>query len=112
MDLVAALLTTSALVVAWVIFRLEREGARRRDIAGARATLIAVQRGVVEGMPELGPAFQGWGSIYFSRIYDFRRRSTRGSKHERLSNREGPTKSFQCRPNRSSFSRPPQAAVI
>jgi hypothetical protein len=64
------LLAAAALAVAWVIFRLERRSSRARDVASARATLVAVQRGIVTGIPELGPTYRGWGDIYFTKIYD------------------------------------------
>jgi hypothetical protein len=62
------LFTVLALGVAWLLFRLERAAARRRDIVAARNVLLAVQRGVVEGVPAQGLA--GWGDLYFGTIYD------------------------------------------
>lgn len=95
MALVSVLLTTVALVVAWILFRLERGAARRRDIAAAKATLIAVKRGVLEGMPELGLTFQGWGSVYFSVVYDVRAALDRGVEARTLVERGG---SYQVYP--------------
>jgi len=80
MDFVAAALTAMAIVVAWIVFRFERHAARRRDVAGARAVLTAVQRGMIEGMPELGPEYVGWGEIYFSNEYDGRTALLRGNE--------------------------------
>src|SRR5687767_7119392 len=61
-------LTAFAIVVAWAIFRLERFTSRRRDIAGARAVLTGVQRGMIEGLP--GDPQAGWGELYFATVYD------------------------------------------
>jgi hypothetical protein len=56
-----------AFVFVWLMFRLERSAQRRAAISAARATLVATQRGIVLGMPELGDAYQGWGRLYFSK---------------------------------------------
>jgi hypothetical protein len=66
---VSTALTAFAIVVAWAIFRLERFASRRRDIAGARAVLAAVQRGMIEGLP--GDPQSAWGEAYFAEVYDF-----------------------------------------
>lgn len=72
MAFISTALTVLALVVAWTTFRLERFSSRRHDIAGARAVVSAVQRGMTEGMPELDARYQGWGEIYFTTVYDRR----------------------------------------
>lgn len=69
MEFIAVGLTALALVVAWAVFRLERAASAKRDVATARATLQAVQRGMVEGLPELGYAYTGWGDLYFRTEY-------------------------------------------
>jgi hypothetical protein len=52
------------LVLAWVIYRLERLAARHRDIDAALATLRAVRRGMVGRDEE-----PGWGELYFQTIW-------------------------------------------
>lgn len=64
------LLAAGAVLVAWVVFRLERAASRQRERGAAREVLLAVQRGIVEGLPDQG--IPGWGEIYFSTIYDGR----------------------------------------
>jgi hypothetical protein len=65
---VALLFTASAVVLAWLTFRLERGASRQRDRAAALAVLRAVQQGIVEGLP----GQRGWGEFYFATIYDSR----------------------------------------
>jgi hypothetical protein len=67
LTLLTLALIALAFVFVWLIFRLERAAERRGAIAAARATLVATQRGIVLGMPELGDAYQGWGRLYFSK---------------------------------------------
>jgi hypothetical protein len=67
LTLLTLALLAFAFVFVWLIFRLERAAERRAAIAAARATLVATQRGIVLGMPELGDAYQGWGRLYFSK---------------------------------------------
>lgn len=71
------LLAAGAVLVAWVIFRLERTASRQRERAAAREVLLAVQRGIVEGLPDQG--IPGWGEIYFSTVYDGREALRRGA---------------------------------
>jgi len=74
-------LAALALGVAWLIFRLERWATRRRENDAALSILLAFQRGIAEGMPELGENYKGWGEIYFSTIYDARTALKRGLDH-------------------------------
>lgn len=71
------LLAAGAVLVAWVIFRLERAASRQRERAAAREVLLAVQRGIIEGLPDQG--IPGWGEIYFSTVYDGREALRRGA---------------------------------
>jgi hypothetical protein len=77
---VTLLLTALTLALAWFIYRLERATTRRREIASARSVLLAVKRGIVEGMPELGEYLRGWGEVYFSTIYDGRTAALRANE--------------------------------
>ena len=63
-------MTALALAVAWFAFRVERASSRRRDIQAARAALVAVKRGMVEGRPAGGDPYFGWGTIYFGNEYN------------------------------------------
>lgn len=58
-------LTTGALLLTWVIFRYERFSRRQSAIAEARAVVDAVLTGMVnaDGEP------QGWGDLYFLKVY-------------------------------------------
>jgi hypothetical protein len=64
----ALILAAIAVAVAWLVFRLERSATRSREISAARNALLAVRRGMVEGLPDQG--VPGWGDIYFRTIYD------------------------------------------
>jgi hypothetical protein len=57
-------------VLAWLIFRRERAASRRHDVTAVRAVLLAVQRAIVLGIPELGDEYQGWGRLYFARAWN------------------------------------------
>jgi hypothetical protein len=69
-------LALAAIVVAWMVFRVERTASRRDHLVGARNVLIAVHRGMIEGLPEQD--IPGWGEIYFKQIYDGRTGLVRG----------------------------------
>jgi len=56
----AAAAAIAALAAAWLVYRLERAAARRRQVSSARAVLLGVWRGMVEGHAG-GP---GWGELY------------------------------------------------
>jgi hypothetical protein len=62
------LLALAAIGVAWIVFRVERAAHRRDQLRGARNVLLAVQRGIVEGLPE--QQIPGWGEVYFKQVYD------------------------------------------
>ncbi|MEP6909517.1 MAG: hypothetical protein ABI896_03685 [Actinomycetota bacterium] len=64
----ALLLGTLALALAWLTFRIERFGARQREIQSARALLIAVNEALVSRGKgeEMHP---GWGETYFGLVY-------------------------------------------
>jgi hypothetical protein len=46
----------------------ERSASRQRERGAAREVLLAVQRGIVEGLPD--QSIPGWGEIYFRTLYD------------------------------------------
>lgn len=60
-------LAAAAVLLAWFVFRLERDGRRREAIDSAYSALRAVHHAMVEG----GTAGQarGWGQIYFERDF-------------------------------------------
>jgi hypothetical protein len=89
MAAVSVALAALALIVAWVIFRLERFASRRREIAGARAALVAVQRGMIEGMPELGSDYRGWGEVYFTTVYSLQEAMRRGQESSEAIQKRG-----------------------
>ena len=62
----ALLLGVVALALAWTTFRLERFGARQREVYGARALLMAVNQALVSDEEGL---HRGWGQIYFTTVY-------------------------------------------
>jgi hypothetical protein len=60
------LLTAAAVLLAWFVFRYERDGRVRDAIESAYATLRAVQHAMVQGRAS---GQQGWGQAYFE--YDY-----------------------------------------
>jgi hypothetical protein len=58
------LLTLAAVVLAWVVFRLDRHAQRGRDIDESLGVLSAVWHGIVERRDNV--AEPGWGQIYFA----------------------------------------------
>jgi hypothetical protein len=60
---VAGAVAVVGLVLAWLLYRLERAATRRREIDGARAVLLGVKRGMVDGFA----GEPGWGDRYFAR---------------------------------------------
>jgi hypothetical protein len=53
------------LALAWLLYRLERAATRGREIKAARAVLVGVHRGMVDGLGEE----PGWGERYFATNY-------------------------------------------
>lgn len=51
------------LALAWLLYRLERAATRGREIDAARAVLLGVKRGMVDGFGDE----IGWGDRYFAR---------------------------------------------
>ena len=53
------------LALAWLLYRMERAATRRREIVAARAVLLGVKRGMVDGYADQS----GWGDYYFTTNY-------------------------------------------
>jgi hypothetical protein len=63
--LVGLFLTSAAIALAWLLYRLDRMHARHRDLDGA----LAVVRGVKRGMVERVDGDVGWAEHYFATVY-------------------------------------------
>ena len=63
LSLAGVALTSFGLVLAWLLYRLEVAVSRRREVSAARAVLVGVKRGMVEGV---GRDDVGWAEHYFS----------------------------------------------
>jgi hypothetical protein len=59
------LLAAVAVLVAWAVFRLDRHAQRQSVLQDARARLLGVQHGMVEGDGDQ----PGWGEVYFAARY-------------------------------------------
>jgi hypothetical protein len=58
----ATVVAVIGLALAWLLYRMERAGTRGREIAAARSVLLAVKRGMVDGLADE----TGWGERYFT----------------------------------------------
>jgi hypothetical protein len=63
--LVGLFLTTVAIALAWLLYRLERMDARHRDLDGALAVVRGVKHGMVDGIGD----DVGWAENYFATVY-------------------------------------------
>lgn len=101
-------LALAAIVVAWTVFRVERAAHRRDQLRGARSVLLAVQRGMVEGLPE--QQIPGWGEVYFKQVYDSRTGFLRAQQSRKAVEGGTGIKSLLCRRSPSnSWRRRPSA---
>jgi hypothetical protein len=60
-----AAVAIAGLAAAWLLYRLERAATRRREITAARAVLVGLWRGMVDGYG----GRPGWGELYFTTNY-------------------------------------------
>lgn len=59
--------TAAAVVLAWFVFRYDRNGRRQDALEAAHGLLRAVDHGMVQGVGD--DEAVGWGEIYFSTGY-------------------------------------------
>jgi hypothetical protein len=67
LSLAGVALAAFGLVLAWLLYRLEVAVSWRREVSAARAVLLGVKRGMVEGV---GRDDVGWAEHYFRTGYD------------------------------------------